>query len=441
MTGDIDGVYRRTMADTRRFKMEMSRRRVLQYGAAGAALVAAGPLQSAYAQDTHGPGWYTDDKLSGDITLYTFSGQRWALPTNGVLPLFKERFPNVNVTVTDVPISEGMTKLMLLASSGSADLDALLIDPGQIQGVFNVGAAEVLNDYLEKDKGWYDSFLGDVPSTIVNNYRIPQKAEGVHAALPFDGNAHILWYRKDIFDEAGLGVPKNWDETLAAAKAVNKPEKDRSGFVCWARRGLYSALCFQQIYFTFGGRYWDAQEKGGWHLQVNNEKGKESLGILKALMEYAHPVSMNAVDDEVQTAMANGTAVFAPFNAATPILNDPQFTKFHKEWTSDQCPRTTEPHGDISVLAGFGMYVNAKSNNKDAAFEFVKHLCSADYTDSRIGEAFVTNFGQPVRLSLLEEYTPVASAFPCAWNGVPKGTRRRDPENPRGCRRPGARRG
>ena len=51
------------------------------------------------------------------------------------------------------------------------------------------------------------------------------------------------------------------------------------------------------------------------------------------------------------------------------------------------------------------MYVNAKSESKPAAFEFVKHLCSADYTDSRIGDAFVTNFGQPVRQSLLAKHT------------------------------------
>ena len=227
MAGDGDLVYRKTMAEAHRFRLDMSRRRLLQAGAAGAALAAMGPLDRALAQDTHGPGWYTDDKLTGDITLYTFSGQRWALPTNGVLPIFLERFPNVKVTVTDVPISEGMTKLMLLASSGSSDLDALLIDPGQLQGVYNVGAAEDLTSYLAKDEAWHKDFLGDVNPQIVNNYRIPQKAEGIHAALPFDGNAHILWYRKDLFDEAGLGVPISWDDTLAAAKALHKPDKDQ----------------------------------------------------------------------------------------------------------------------------------------------------------------------------------------------------------------------
>lgn len=409
MTGDKDHVFRNTMMQTRRFTAEMSRRRLLQLGGAGMALAATGG--PVFGQDTHGPGWYTDDALTGDITIYTFSGQRWGLPTTGVLPLFNERFPNVNVTITDVPIAEGMTKLMLLASSGSSDLDALLIDPGQLQGVFNVGAAEVLNPYLEADRGWYDDYIGDVAPTIINNYRIPQNADGVHAALPFDGNAHILWYRKDLFDEAGLAVPKNWDETIATAKALNKPAEDQYGFICWARRGLYSALCFQQVFFTFGGRYFDAQEEGGWNPQINNDKGKESLEILKALMEYAHPVTMNAVDDEVQTALANGTAVFAPFAAATPVLNDPAFTEFYEVFDSDQCPRTTEPGGDISVLAGFGMYVNARSESKQAAFEFIKHLCSANYTDTRIGEAFVTNFGQPVRQSLLSEYTTIRPHF------------------------------
>src|SRR6476661_4024024 len=131
MAGDMDRVYRQTMKDARRLKLELSRRRMLQIGVASAAIAVAGPYRKSAAEGTHGPGWYTDDKLTGEITIYTFSGQRWELPARGVLPIFNERFPNVKVNISAVPISEGITKGVMLASAHSSDLDALLVHAGE----------------------------------------------------------------------------------------------------------------------------------------------------------------------------------------------------------------------------------------------------------------------------------------------------------------------
>lgn len=411
MGGDKDKVYRQTMHDAGRLRMELSRRRLLQIGAATAAMAAAGRIGGASAEETHGPGWYTDDKLTGEITIYTFSGQRWELPTLGVLPIFTERFPNVKVNVTAVPISEGITKGVMLASSHSPDLDALLVHAGEMAAVNNTGAQEPLQAYLDKDPGWLENYLAEVPADISKNYRIPQTHEGQLFAIPSDGNTHIMFYRSDLFQEANLSVPKTWDETIEVCKALHKPDKDQYGFICWARRGLYSALAFQQIFCTNGGRMFDAEEKGGWHPTLNNDKGRVALEVLTELMKYAHPVTLNAVDDEVNTALANGTAVFAPFTGGTTILNDEKFTKFHEVFASDLAPHAPVPGGDVNILAGFAMYVNAFSDNKQAAFEFVKHLTSGDYTDTRIGKALAVEFGQPVRLPLLEKYADIRPHF------------------------------
>ena len=389
----------------------ISRRTALKLGIGASALtIGALPAQAA-TESTHGPGWYTNDKLTGEITVYTFSGQRWELPARGVLPLFAERFPNVKVNITAVPISEGMTKLMLIASSKSPNLDTILIDAGELQAVYNVGAMAPLADMLQKDPGWLKNYADEVPAEISKNYRIPQKVDGSLYGLTCDGNSHIMFYRRDLFDQAGLKVPENWDESLEVAKALNKPDKSQYGFICFARRGFYAGLCFQQLFFTNGGRHFDAEQPGGWHPQYDNDKGRIALETLLKLMKYAHPVSLNAVDDEVNTALANGSAVFAPFMGGTTILNDAKYTKFYKDFAADQAPRNPVPGGNVAILAGFGMYINSASNNKDAAFEFLKHLNSGDYVDSRIGEAYVKNFGQPTRLPLLQKYEDMRPHF------------------------------
>jgi multiple sugar transport system substrate-binding protein len=52
---------------------------------------------------------------------------------------------------------------------------------------------------------------------------------GTQLAVPSDGWAQLLVYRKDLFDAAGLAAPETYDDILAAAQALDTPE--RAGFV------------------------------------------------------------------------------------------------------------------------------------------------------------------------------------------------------------------
>jgi multiple sugar transport system substrate-binding protein len=48
-------------------------------------------------------------------------------------------------------------------------------------------------------------------------------------AVPSDGWAQLLVYREDLFDAAGLAAPETYEDILAAAQALDSPE--RAGFV------------------------------------------------------------------------------------------------------------------------------------------------------------------------------------------------------------------
>ena len=73
-------------------------------------------------------------------------------------------------------------------------------------------------------------------------------------------------------------------------------------------------------------------------------------------------------------------------------------------------------------MGGFAFYVNVWGSDKNAAFEFVKHLNSGDYTDRRIGEAYVRNAGQPARISLLTKYQDEQPYFSGLKKSFPHGT-------------------
>ena len=173
----------------------------------------------------------------------------------------------------------------------------------------------------------------------------------------------------DLFDREGIkGPPETWDQTIEIAKALHRPEQDQYGFVTTARRGLYAGLELYQIMATHGGIWLDAE----FQPHFNNEIGAKSLAILIELMKYAHPVTLNAADDEANAALANGSAVFAPMEWGTSALTNPQFTKFADVFEAAVVPKGSTPESRQAPLAGgFGQYINIHGSDKRAAFEFI----------------------------------------------------------------------
>jgi maltose-binding protein MalE len=180
---------------------------------------------------------------------------------------------------------------------------------------------------------------------------------------------------------------------------------------------------FYQILKTLGGEAFDSMSPGGYHPQFNTDIGHEAMDILTRLMAYRHPVTLNAADDEANQALANGTAVFAPFEWGTSILTDSEYTEFADVFGTEIVPKGTRPGSDNKpLMGGFAYYVNTSGEDQAAAFEWIKHVNSADYTDTRIGEAFCTNTGQPTRLSLLDKYATHQPYFSGLKKSFAKGT-------------------
>ena len=427
MAKDHDTLINQALAGGRMLRARMTRRRMLEASALGAAtaLVAGNvPKARAASADTHGPGWYTDDQLKGKVVCYTFSGQRWGLAPRAVVPTFKERFPNVELQIIDEPLGEGYTKIQMRAASKASTFNCAIADSNQWTALGNIGAMENFEPMLADDPGWAEDYFNDVPEIITSGYKLPQNPGGDTYGLSCDGNCKLHYYRKDLFEEAGITkVPETWEEAIETAKALHRPDRDQYGFVTTARRGLFAGLELYQVMASLGGSWFDKMEEGGWNPQFNTDYGHDAFDILLRLMEYRHPVTLNAADDEVNAVLANGTAVFAPMEWGTSVLNNKDFTEFWEVFGTDIVPRGSNSEGrHIPLMGGFAFYVNVWGSDKAAAFEFVKHLNSGDYTDSRIGEAYVRNAGQPARISLLTKYENEQPYFSGLKKSFPHGT-------------------
>ena len=75
MSTDRETLCRQTLAQAKSLRTGLTRRRLLQTTAAlaaGAAVTSNIREARAASDDTHGPGWYTDDQLTGKVTCITF---------------------------------------------------------------------------------------------------------------------------------------------------------------------------------------------------------------------------------------------------------------------------------------------------------------------------------------------------------------------------------
>ena len=64
-----------------------------------------------------------------------------------------------------------------------------------------------------------------------------------------------------IFEKKGLKVPETWPEAIEAAKELHDPKNGQYGFTTTMRRGLYAGWQFWAVHASYGGTWFDKEEK------------------------------------------------------------------------------------------------------------------------------------------------------------------------------------
>jgi len=190
------------------------------------------------------------------------------------------------------------------------------------------------------------------------------------------GNNATMWVRTDLLEEAGLGVPTNYDELLAAAKAMTK-DTDGDGKIDIYGWGSPAAangatwLRFNNFVWQNCGEYFDKQG----NLAFDNPNVLVALKRYVELLQYAPPdVSAWSWFDGI-IAMTAGSVAMHPYGGRLGynIWRD-------KPEMRANIKVTWGPYGD--VVAGEGGYdYNAVSANvrwPEEAKDFLKFFYSGD---------------------------------------------------------------
>lgn len=163
-----------------------------------------------------------DGKLHGDITFWhSFTqGPRLEVIQETADEFMKEN-PDVNITIETFSWGDFYTKWTTGFASGNVpDMSTAL--PSHVVEMIDADALVPVDDLID-----------DIGRDRFSDMALSEgRKDGKCYSLPLYSHAQVMWYRKDLLEEAGLEVPKTWDEFSKAAKILTKDGVYGCSFPC-----------------------------------------------------------------------------------------------------------------------------------------------------------------------------------------------------------------
>ncbi|MEK7766240.1 MAG: extracellular solute-binding protein [bacterium] len=204
--------------------------------------------------------------------------------------------------------------------------------------------------------------------------------------FPWSTGVAILFYRADLFKEAGIKAPPaTWDEFVKDALRLNHPPERFGAFTHAGRQGDYITQDFFPMMWAHGGELWDAKT---WKAQgILNAPGNAKVLEFYAGWNLKHKIvsseSANWGNEEVFNAIAQDKVALGQFWATFgAFLEDPKTSKVAGKMAYAPVPGVRDPRtGKIRRASMFGCQgtaITAFSLRKKDAWTYLKWLLAPD---------------------------------------------------------------
>jgi ABC-type glycerol-3-phosphate transport system substrate-binding protein len=197
----------------------------------------------------------------------------WAGPHADLQKTVSRDYTQGNITIDDVDYGNLKQKQLtsFQAVSGSGNYDVVWVNSQWMKEYVDAGYILPIDDYVKSagiDLNIYAKGLLD--GCVFN---------GKTYGLPTFAQTLILAYDSEAFTKAGVKVPANAEELVAAAKYF---KEHGSGIAIPARQGSAAVTLFSQLLFSDGGDYFDINGK----LAINSPAAIYAADVYDRLVQY-----------------------------------------------------------------------------------------------------------------------------------------------------------
>ena len=184
-------------------------------------------------------------KPSGKVTIWMWKAAHDTLTNSGVLDKFAKEYPDVQVEVVEYAPADVYQKLPLALQAGTGAPDISLVENSHLAQIVSLGG---LTDMTQ----WVTPYLDKMNAYKWEDAKLDDK----YYAMPWDSGPVVMYYRRDVFEAAGL--PSDPDSVSKAVATwvdyfnVCKTIKEKTGSACFSNNKannygrLYEMMLWQQ---------------------------------------------------------------------------------------------------------------------------------------------------------------------------------------------------
>lgn len=213
--------------------------------------------------------------------------------------------------------------------------------------------------------------------------------DGQTWAIPDWALHQEVWYRKDLFAEAGISPPKSWAELLAAAEKLNADTNgdgniDRYGFAVPMARVQVAPQTFFQIFYSAGGSVFDPAS-GEYVFDKHRDKAVAALDFMIDLYKKASPPSsIEWSYNEFRTALVKDQVAMTNEWGAVVLIAKEQNPEMLKNFGVFPFPGPDAGTKPAAALAGGYYYLMTKTTPEKEAASAALLECM--FTPDRLAE-------------------------------------------------------
>jgi len=277
---------------------------------------------------------------------------------------FAKEHPGFTLKITEIGTPDVYKKITTSLQAGGKGLpDIMLVEDDRVQGYLNSFPKAFMNvteKGFDKQEEKFPDFKKELLSVDGNMY-----------GFPFDAGPTGIFYRTDLFKEAGIDANtiETWDDFVEAGKVLKKKTGVAlTGIDVNGDDGIYRAMLNQQGTFYF--------DKEG-NIDLTSDASKKAMDVIQKITDADLNNSITGWDGWI-SALANGKVATAPSGGWLTGSLMQQAPDLEGKWGVIQLPAMEAGGNRAANWGGSNYMISAKSPNADLAYDFMEYFSTSD---------------------------------------------------------------
>lgn len=224
----------------------------------------------------------------------------------------------------------------------------------------------------------------DLPASYDVNDLLKPVREGLSNngklyAVPFYAESSMLYYRKDLFQKAGITVPEQptYPQVREWASKIHNPKNGVYGMCLRGKPGWGENMAFlSTLVNTYGGQWFDMQ----WNPTINTPAWRNAVGYYVDLMQkYGPPgASSNGFNENLALFSTGKCGMWVDATVAAGLISNPKESRVYDKVGFARAPIEQYPNGS-NWLWAWALAIPKTSKSPEAAQRFIAWATSKEY--------------------------------------------------------------